>query len=282
MIQTLKKEFRLALKDLFPEVEIDAFFWNLLERYADIKRLNAAMNPNLDISDSVKSKMKKALGRLKNQEPIQYIIGETEFFGLEFQVNPNVLIPRPETEELVAWILDDYKNESEISFLDIGTGSGCIAISLATNLKESKAMAWDISEKALEVAQKNALQNKVEVHFEKRDVLENQKVDNQIDVIVSNPPYVRKLEKQQMKTNVLDFEPHLALFVEDSDALLFYREIIEFARTALSEEGKLYFEINEFLKEDLIELMSDFPVKNYEFRKDIYGKNRMLKIEFAG
>lgn len=280
MIQALRENFRKNLTGIFPAAEIDSFFYRLIEFRSGLSRLDIAMNPEKVLSDELINELKSDLQRLQAQEPIQYIIGATDFFGLKFEVNPSVLIPRPETEELVDWILQDAESQPELMVLDIGTGSGCIAISLSANLKNAEVSAWDISQKALETARHNASLNEAKVRFELKNVLENQELPQKTDIIVSNPPYVRKLEKDQMQANVLNYEPHLALFVEDDDALIFYRKILELAQNNLTKNGKLYFEINEFLKEELIALMKDFPVKNYEFRKDIYGKDRMLKVEF--
>jgi release factor glutamine methyltransferase len=204
-------------------------------------------------------------------------------------VNENTLIPRPETEELVEWIVSESrKSEVEsMKILDIGTGSGCIAISLAKNLPNAEVFAVDVSEKALSVAQKNADINKVEVNFVNADILKindlaelttsNFQLPNYFDIIVSNPPYVRNLEKAEIKPNVLEFEPHLALFVEDTDALLFYRKIAELASKNLKENGKLFFEINQYLGKETVELLEDLGFNSIELKKDIYGNDRMIR-----
>ncbi|WP_394758076.1 peptide chain release factor N(5)-glutamine methyltransferase, partial [Flavobacterium sp.] len=204
----------------------------------------------------------------------------TEFFSLPFYVNENTLIPRPETEELVDWILSNNRiNEStnQIKILDIGTGSGCIAISLAKNLPNANVHAIDVSEKALATAKKNAERNNVTITFIEKNILETEDLLNTFDIIVSNPPYVRNLEKKEIHKNVLEYEPHLALFVEDNDALLFYRKIAELATKNLSENGQLYFEINQYLGKEMVELLEKYNFKNIELKKDIYGNDRMIR-----
>jgi release factor glutamine methyltransferase len=219
------------------------------------------------------------LDKLKLEIPIQYILGTTHFYGLEFKVNENVLIPRPETEELVEWIISsavNMPNFKNVKILDIGTGSGCIAISLAKNIPNAEVFAIDISDKALATAKENADLNKVNVAFTQRNILETKDLEQQFDIIVSNPPYVRNLEKAEIKPNVLANEPHLALFVEDNDALIFYRKIAELATKNLSPEGKLFFEINQYLGKETVELLEKMHFKNSELRKDIYGNDRMI------
>ena len=219
------------------------------------------------------------LDKLKLEIPIQYILGITHFYGSEFNVNENVLIPRPETEELVEWIISSAVNMPKfknLKILDIGTGSGCIAISLVKNIPNAEVFAIDISDNALATAKENADLNKVTVAFIQRNILETKDLEQQFDIIVSNPPYVRNLEKAEIKRNVLENEPHLALFVEDNDALIFYRKIAELATKNLSAEGKLFFEINQYLGKETVELLEKMQFKNSELRKDIYGNDRMI------
>ncbi len=282
MIKQIQQKFHQELKDLFPEKEINTFLYLLLEKIANLSRLDLVLFPDKKLDEKQISQFEKALHRLKNHEPIQYIIGETEFYGLKFIVNKNVLIPRPETEELVDWIIKDFQNFSDdFSILDIGTGSGCIAISLASKLKKADISALDISAKALKTAKENAEINKVKINFQQKNILGiSANFNKKYEVIVSNPPYIRELEKKEMQSNVLAHEPHLALFVKDDDALLFYREILKFAEKNLTKNGKLYFEINEYLPEEMKELIREFKVKKYEFKKDIFGKYRMMKIQF--
>lgn len=221
--------------------------------------------------------------RLNNNEPIQYILGETEFYGRRFLVNDSVLIPRPETEELVKYIVDKQKNQfpvsnNQLSILDIGTGSGCIAISLAKELQNFKVTAYDISEKALEIAKKNAALNKANVVFEKVDILNNQFLilNSQLSILISNPPYVTKQEIDRMQKNVLDFEPHLALFVEDSEPLIFYEAIANFAFNNLTDNGLVAVEINETLGEETAEVFRRKGFSEVEIIKDIYQKDRFV------
>jgi release factor glutamine methyltransferase len=252
----------------------------ILEENHQLKRIDLALNPDLIFSDIAIQYWNSILEQLKKEIPIQYLLGKTSFYGLDFEVNKNVLIPRPETEELVEWIIRDCffpRNDKDSKILDIGTGSGCIAISLAKNIPNATIFAIDISEKALATAKKNAEINSVNVIFIEKNILETVDLEQQFDVIVSNPPYVRELEKQEIKKNVLDNEPHLALFVEDNDALVFYRKIAELAQKNLSEKGQLFFEINQYLGMETVNLLEKMNFKNIELRKDIYGNDRMIK-----
>ncbi|WP_310993206.1 peptide chain release factor N(5)-glutamine methyltransferase [Aequorivita marina] len=283
-LNELKANFQKSLLLLYPTEEIQSFFSILSEKYLKLSRVEAALNPDLEISEKDAEKFSSALIRLKNHEPIQYIIGETEFYGLRFKVNPHTLIPRPETEELVEVILSEVEafsqNAASKTILDIGTGSGCIAISLAKNLPEATVSAIDISEKTLGLAQENALVNDVRVHFVQADILITKSLDKMYDVIVSNPPYVRELEKKLMQQNVLKYEPEAALFVQDSDPLLFYRTISRLAKAHLKPGGKLFFEINEYLAEETVSLLKKEGFQDIELRKDIFGKFRILKSTF--
>jgi release factor glutamine methyltransferase len=237
-----------------------------------------ALQPDLIFSEEEIAAWNSILEQLKLEIPIQYLLGKTSFYGLDFEVNENVLIPRPETEELVDWILERQQptgNGRNLKILDIGTGSGCIAISLAKNLPNAQVFAIDVSEKALATAKKNAESNAVKVTFISRNILDAEDLEQEFDIIVSNPPYVRNLEKEEIKKNVLEHEPHLALFVEDNDALIFYRKIAELAQKNLSNSGELYFEINQYLGKEMVDLLEGMNFKNIELRKDIYGNDRM-------
>jgi release factor glutamine methyltransferase len=236
-----------------------------------------ALNPHFKITDAEAEYWNAVLTQLKKQKPIQYILGETSFYGLTFEVNEHTLIPRPETEELVEWILESNQKQSQISILDIGTGTGCIPITLKKNLPKATVFGLDVSVKALEVATKNALINDTAVTFLEKDILATNKLDRNFDVIVSNPPYVRELEKKEINPNVLEFEPHLALFVENNDPLLFYRKITQLAQNYLQPNGQLYFEINQYLGAEMIALVESYGFIQIELRKDIYGNDRMLK-----
>lgn len=282
LIKSYKNYFFEALSTLYDEKEIESFFYIITEHLHQKKRIDIALNPNFIIDDATLQKWESILNDLKNQKPIQYIIGETHFYGLPFLVNSNTLIPRPETEELVDLIIKECNNtqfaSSNIKILDIGTGSGCIAISLAKNLPNAQVFALDVSQKAIEVAQKNAEINSVVVNFILADILEIEDIENTtaFDIIVSNPPYVRMVEKIEIKPNVLDYEPHLALFVEDNNALLFYRKIAQLAQKSLTENGKLFFEINQYLGKETVELLKENGFKEIVLKKDIYENDRML------
>lgn len=222
------------------------------------------------------AELNKIFGRLTEGEPVQYVLGRAEFSGRRFNVRPGVLIPRPETEELCAWITADSKAADCPKVLDIGTGSGCIAITLQLNMPESKVTAWDISADALDVARENAQLLGANVNFVRQDAL-NAKPEGEWDVIVSNPPYICEKEKKDMAVNVLEHEPHTALFVPDADPLLFYRAITRLAVQTLSKGGRLYFEINPIYADDTCRMMRDEGMTAVELRSDMYGKQRMAK-----
>lgn len=279
VLKEYKIQFTQELISSYDEQEIDSFFYILLEAFHQMKRIDFALNPTMEIDTIQLLQWETVLHQLKEQKPIQYILGETEFFGLPFYVNENTLIPRPETEELVEWIINKSKAESrksKVKILDIGTGTGCIAVALAKNLPDADVFAMDVSEKALETAQKNATRNEVNVAFLHQSILETEDLLQQFDIIVSNPPYVRNLEKEEIKKNVLEYEPHLALFVEDNDALLFYRKIAQLAQKNLPSNGQLYFEINQYLGKEMIALLEQYQFVNIELKKDIYGNDRMI------
>jgi release factor glutamine methyltransferase len=216
------------------------------------------------------------INRINQSEPIQYILGETEFYGRKFKVNKNVLIPRPETEELVDLIIKENKKQKKIKVLDIGTGSGCIAITLAKELPEAEVCALDISKDALKTANENALMNNAKVDFSHADIIQNLKFKLQnLNIIVSNPPYVRESEKKQMHTNILEHEPFTALFVKDEDPLIFYKSIILFAKQHLVENGKCYFEINEKFGQETIALFAENNFSEIRIIKDLQNKDRI-------
>lgn len=279
LLSQLKIKFLNLLKEEYPVQEVNSFFNLLTECYLGMNRLDFALKPGKEISSEEKEKFESAIYRLSQHEPIQYIIGETEFFGLKFKVDKNVLIPRPETEELVQWILNDIKESrtpSKLRILDIGTGSGCIAISLAKNLPNAEIFALDISEKALKTARENADSNKVKVNFIQADILNMEALTEKFDLIVSNPPYVREMEKAEMHRNVLENEPDLALYVKDTDPLIFYRKIAKLAEESLIKDGSLYFEINQYLANETKEILKNTGFKT-ELKKDIFGNYRMLR-----
>ncbi len=278
VLKKLRAHFTEQLKDTYPSTEIDAFFFLLIEEYLKLQRIDLVLNPTLKIPSNREVLFIKALAALKKEKPIQYILGKTEFYGLPFKVNENTLIPRPETEELVAWVLEEFKNNNSITtILDIGTGTGCIPISLKKHLSNANVNALDVSEKALAVAKENAKLNSVEVNFIHQDILQINSLSETFDVIVSNPPYVRELEKRKLKNNVLQNEPHLALFVTNDNPLLFYKKIAGLALLSLTKNGLLFFEINQYLGKETVEMLQNKGFKNIELRKDIFGNDRMIK-----
>jgi len=283
------EEFRLfftnVLKEKYPKTEIAAFFFLLLENKLNLQRIDTVLKPDFIIDDTILSELKSTVKRLQKEEPIQYILGETEFYGLPFIVNKNTLIPRPETEELVEWILLEIAKiqgciTPTLSVLDIGTGTGCIPISLAKNLTDVKITAIDISPEALKVAKQNATLNNVEITFLEMDILKTHQLEKQYDIIVSNPPYVRELEKAEIKNNVLQNEPHLALFVEDHTPLIFYAKIADLAKQCLTKEGILFFEINQYLGKETIEMLEQKGFKNIALKKDVFGNDRMIQASY--
>lgn len=285
VLKELQHIFHIELDAIYGKHEVDSFFYLCTEYYLSVPRIQLTLEPVLAITKPETDTFFKVLEDLKQQKPIQYIIGETEFYGLPFKVNENVLIPRPETEELVDLIIRSVTSssvEKSIKILDIGTGSGCIAISLAKNLPKAKVYALDVSSEALTMAKENAKGNKVDITFIEASILEASNWDlffenTKFDVIVSNPPYVRELEKQEIQPNVLDNEPHLALFVDDNNPLIFYKAITDFAVKKLKPNGKLYFEINQYLGEETKQLLVDANFENVELLKDLNGNDRMLK-----
>ena len=260
-----------ALGGRYVAAELESIKKALCLEYLGISAVSFYTKENVSADTA---KLDKALARLAAGEPLQYVIGSTPFCGLNFKVDGRVLIPRPETAELVDWVAQDDAQSG--SLLDVGTGSGCIAISLAHRLPGWMVQGWDISDGALEVARENSRLNGTEVEFRKMDIL-NAEQDCRFDVIVSNPPYVMESEKGQMEDTVLDYEPHLALFVSDSDPLVFYRAIAAFGHRTLNPGGRLYFEINPLLVEEMKTMLMSAGYRDVEVRNDIFGKPRMIK-----
>jgi release factor glutamine methyltransferase len=288
-IKQHRAHFNKSLKHLYPTSEIDSFFFLILEEYMGLKRIDIALKSDFLIDKKSLNLLQIATKQLEQEIPIQYIIGKTEFFGLPFHVNKEVLIPRPETEELVEQVLkkvsliktcNSSKNETikekQLKVLDIGTGSGCIAISLKKQLPSSEVSALDVSNKALRVAKKNAFLNNVDINFVHQDILKTNDLDKLYDVIISNPPYVRELEKKEIKNNVLNNEPHIALFVDNKNPLLFYNKIAELAKKFLIKNGQLHFEINQYLGKETIKLLAEKGFKNIQLKKDIFGNDRII------
>ena len=278
-LKELKTHYLNSLSKLYPKTEIDTFFFYLIEEYLDLQRIDFSLQPNKIIENTDFLKFEKALNRLKKEEPIQYILGKTEFYGYPFLVTKDTLIPRPETEELVEWILQEleFQKKKKSSILDIGTGSGCIAISLAKKNKNLSVSAIDFSKEAIEIAKQNAKLNEVNIYLIEKDILLTKELDTAFDVIVSNPPYVRELEKVEIKNNVLQNEPHSALFVSDSNPLIFYSKIADLAKNHLTKNGLLFFEINQYLGQETKVMLSKKGFKNIELRKDLFGNDRMIK-----
>ncbi|MFT5103774.1 MAG: release factor glutamine methyltransferase [Candidatus Latescibacterota bacterium] len=279
-IKTIKEKFTLDLQGLYPSEEIQSFFMMLSESFLNYSRIDIFLKQAEVLSEETTNKYFDALKRLQNQEPVQYIIGSTEFFGLRFNVNSATLIPRPETEELVRWVLENERGVEMDAILDIGTGSGCIAIALASELPNAAISGLDISEDAIRVAKENAKQNNVAVHFSYTDVLIANSLPGVFSCIVSNPPYVRDSEKDQMASNVLENEPASALYVSNEDPLLFYRKIAQLAKNHLVEGGQIFFEINEYLGKEMIALLRSEGYHEIQIRKDMFGKDRMLRCVF--
>ena len=278
-ILSLKHYFKTELNSLYPKEEITSFFNILAEEILGLNRIEIALEPNKIIKNPKLNRFLVATKQLKQEKPIQYIVGNTEFYGLNFKVTKDVLIPRPETEELVTWIIKDWKSNKNITILDIGTGSGCIAISLAKNLPNASVFALDVSKNALEIAKYNAVKNEINLTFLNENILKLHNLHQKFDVIVSNPPYVRELEKKEIQKNVLDNEPHLALFVKNDNALIFYDKISDFSKKHLTKNGNLYFEINQYLGKETLNLLKEKGFKNCILRRDIFDKDRMLKCE---
>lgn len=276
-LNALKNYFRESLSDLYSQAEINTFFNWLVEDQLKLKPVDVQLQTTREIDKEKTAVFRNLIQRLKQEEPIQYILGYTEFYGLQFRVNPEVLIPRPETEELLDWVVKDHKTQGQKNIVDIGTGSGCIAITLQKKLPDSNVSAIDISAKALDVAKHNADFHNVSINFIQKDILKVEKLPEDTEVIVSNPPYVRQLEKTLIQKNVLDYEPHKALFVEDTNPLFFYKVMSKLAMD-LPLAVQVYFEINQYLVDELKIMLKDLNLSEYQFRNDFRGNTRFLKI----
>lgn len=286
--QQFRTTFNHKLAEHYDKTEVDSLFFILIDFHFGISRVHWYEKKWMEMPNDKNKIVFEHLERLSQNEPIQYVLETQWFYGLKFKVTNSVLIPRPETEELVDWIIKDYKNDSrKLSILDIGTGSGCIAISLASENPNFDVYAIDVSEDAIKVAIENTTANNVTLNLKCINVLDEEVRDNQFegfkfDIIVSNPPYVRKQEMGLIHENVLNYEPNLALFVEDNLPFVFYTNIADFASKFLIEGGSLYFEINEFLGDELLgHLQAKQQFINIELRKDLNGKNRMMKLTKA-
>jgi release factor glutamine methyltransferase len=286
-VATIIQQFKNALQHIYDEDEATNMALMTLEDILGKDRLYWMTNKQegISLSEANNKKLQAIIIELLASKPIQYILGYTWFYDLKFNVNDNVLIPRPETEELVYWILKDIKHKHhQLSILDIGTGSGCIPVALAANIKEAKLYTADVSAKAIEMAKTNAASNKANVNFIEADILTKngqlhiaETIKTKMDIIVSNPPYVRNSEKELMQANVLNFEPHLALFVDDTDALLFYKAIADFAIENLTTGGSLYFEINENKTNEMTQMLINKGFKDIILKQDLNGRDRMMR-----
>jgi len=279
-IHQFTSNLTIELADLYPEHEIRQFGKIMLEHVLKVSTTHLLMMNSEELSPQQLKDLSAIVEQLKKQIPIQYITGHTEFYGLDFIVNPSVLIPRPETEELVDWILKDQTQLAK-KLLDIGTGSGCIALCLKAHMPNTTVTGWDISTDALSTAQANAKHLNLDVQFNQIDILNYLAEGNKYDCIVSNPPYVRELEKKMMEENVLSYEPHTALFVSDNDPLIFYRTIAQLGTQMLTTKGSLFFEINEYLEKEMTEMLCNIGYLNIECRKDINGRARMMKAQLG-
>jgi len=284
-INKFRDYFNKTLKKLYPTSEIDTFLFLLLEEYLNFKRIDVVLKSNFEISPEDLTLLKSSTKLLEQEVPIQYILGKTEFYGFPFILNEHVLIPRPETEELVTSVLNKIskleclhpiEKEKKLKILDIGTGSGCIPISLKRSLPFAEITAIDIANEALIIAQKNASLNKVNINFIQQNILKTTGLDDIYDIIISNPPYVRVSEKIEIKNNVLKNEPHLALFVEDNNPLIFYSKIAELAKSHLTKNGTLFFEINQYLGKETVELIKLKGFNKIQLKKDIFGHDRII------
>ena len=281
-IAKLTNYIKKSLAGLYPDSEINQLVFLILNHLQNYSKIDIHLNAERPISQNIFQQTQAIISQLSDYKPIQYILGVTEFYGLPIKVNSNVLIPRQETEELVRWVIDDNKKR-KIRILDIGTGSGCIAIAVANAISNAIIDALDSTEKVLQLAAENAHINEVSVRFFRFDMLKKKKFpySEKYDVMVSNPPYILNSEKKFMNKNVLEYEPHMALFVSDDNPLIFYDRIAEFGLNHLKSEGKIYLEINENYGIEVKELFLKHGYPLVELRRDIHGKNRMVKITFV-
>lgn len=275
LMKSIANKINKGLADIYSAGEVSALTRIIATELLAISQMAFYMKDDVALTAEQEKLLDDAIARLQKHEPIQYILGYSDFCGLRFKVTPATLIPRPETSELVEWIASEANSNESI--LDIGTGSGCIAISLANKLPQSKVSAWDISTDALAVATENSKASGCNVVFKQVDILAYQPAGEQFDIIVSNPPYIKEVEKSAMHSNVLDWEPHTALFVPDNDPLLFYRTIAQKATTMLRPGGKLYFEINRAHGKETVEMLAALGYANIELRKDFADNDRMIR-----
>lgn len=280
-MQASIKYIRKELEGLYPSQEIESFIRLIFYHLKQYSSTDLVLKREETLEETYQQQIKEIVKRLKDFDPIQYVLGETEFYDLPFNVSPGVLIPRPETEELVDWILKVNTKPQPI-ILDVGTGSGCIPISLKKHLKEARVFGCDIAKQALNIAKDNAELNEVDVHFFHLDILNPVPPEElpKIDILVSNPPYVTNSEKKMMQPNVLEHEPELALFVPDDDPLLFYMALAAFGKTHMNNDSLLFWEINEAFGKECVQLLKENGFSNVKLRQDLNGKDRMVFAEF--
>ena len=272
MIRDILPYFEKELMQFYSKKETQNLAFWCIHSISNLSRSEYLLSSNSPLSADTVSFYQSVVSRLQKFEPLQYILGECEFYGLSLKVSPSCLIPRPETEELVHWILQHNFTNA----LDIGTGSACIPIALAKH-KDAQITALDISSDALSIARENAKKNAVDINFIEQDIFNDIELKTSFDLIVSNPPYILESEKRLMNNNVLDYEPHLALFVSDKEALIYYKRIIDFSKVHLQKEGLLFLEINEQKSVEIKELLENNGFENVLIKKDMQGKNRMVK-----
>lgn len=276
-LNSYKKWFNEQLQHLYDADEIKSMLTIVAYEVLRLSRVDLVLKDNESLSEAQIVQLNNVLSQLQQEIPIQYIFEKAYFYGYEFKVSPATLIPRRETEELVEWVLSEMNRQPEKKWrvLDIGTGTGCIPISIKKEFPLAEIFAMDISTGALKIAKENAEKLNASVIFIEQNILSTEQLDS-YDIIISNPPYVRNLEKAEIKKNVLAYEPHLALFVEDNDPFIFYRKIAELAQKSLTENGLLFFEINQYLGEEMQQMVSEY-FKTIELRKDLQGNDRMMK-----
>lgn len=275
-MQQLVQYIRQSLRAVCPPSEANALARLILEKRFGVSMLDVYMGKDIHFLPEQTKELEDILQRLRRGEPVQYILGEADFCGLVFKVDRRVLIPRPETAELVDWIVEEMP-AAACRILDIGTGSGCIPVTLSRRFPSAEVVAWDISSGALAVARENNFRNAASVRFEQRDVLAPQEVVERFDLIVSNPPYVTLSEKSEMEINVLDWEPEQALFVPDENPLLFYKRIAGLGKELLNPSGALYFEINRAYGAEMKSMLEGLGYTRIELRKDLSGNDRMIR-----
>lgn len=279
-VNDYKKQFLNQLPAFYDETERLNLFYMAMEFVLNYNKADVVLNGNESVLNENRQKIEEVFIRLQDNEPIQYITQQAHFFGYDFKVSPATLIPRPETEELVDWVLNEMKKQPQKNWrvLDIGTGTGCIPITIKNEFPLTIVSAIDVSVEALKIAQENAVNLQADVTFIQQDILQAQNLDT-YEIIISNPPYVRNLEKEEINENVLQHEPHLALFVDDNDPLIFYRKITQLAHKSLNENGMLFFEINQYLGNEMQKMVSQY-FKTIELKKDFIQNDRMMKASF--